>query len=296
MERKTSIKWFVSNSFWGLCGHILPTKIYLSLRYRIIFGKWINWKNPTSFTEKLQWLKVYGHGEQYTHLVDKLLVKDYVASIVGEKYVIPTLAVWDSIDSIDSYNLPNQFVMKCNHDSGSIVICNDKATFDCNEAKKAISKVFRRNYYFVGRETPYKRVHRKVFAEKLIRCTSGGDLKDYKFFCFNGMPRCFKIDFDRFVDHHANYYDMHQNLLPFGEVWPSPDQNRKMIIPDNFDEMVSVASSLSRNIPFARVDLYNNDGVILFGEITLYPTSGFGPFTDPEWDLKLGEWLDLSTV
>ncbi len=278
---------------WWCLGRTLPSKLYLSLRYRQVHKRWINWEDPEYFTEKLQWLKVYGKGQAYAHLVDKVQVKDYVAKRVGSQYVIPTLEVWDSPNDIDIEKLPNEFVMKCNHDSGSLILCRDKNELNVADARESLSKVFRADYYLTGRETPYKYVKRKIFAEELIKSEHGKDLLDYKFFCFNGEPRVFKVDFDRFVDHHANYYDIEKNLLPFGEVWPPFDHSKVIEFPDNYDEMVDVARKLSDGLPFARVDLYNNDGRILFGEITLFPTSGFGPFTDVEWDKKLGDWLIL---
>lgn len=292
-SNNNSITWKISNLVWKCLGYTLPDKWYLSLRYRLIFKRWINWKNPVFFTEKLQWLKVYGPGKEYSSLVDKIKVKDYVSSRVGEQYVIPTLACWDSPEQIDATCLPNEFVLKCNHDSGSLIICHNKKELDIESAKEKLIAVFHSDYYRTGRETPYRYVERKVFAEKLIHCSSGKDLMDYKFFCFNGVPRVYKVDFDRFVNHHANYYDIDQNILPFGEVWPPYDHSRSIEMPENFEEMVEIARKLSQGLAFARVDLYNNDGQILFGEITLFPTSGFGPFTDPEWDKTLGSWIKM---
>lgn len=294
MKQETpSLSWKVTNSIWYVLGRALPTKMYLSLRYRLLFGRNINWANPKFFTEKLQWLKVYGYGKSQTLLVDKVKVKAYVSEKIGSKYVIPTIAVWNSPNEIDVSSLSDGFVLKCNHDSGSIVLCRNKDEIDIDIVKKELAKVFHSNYYWSGRETPYKYVERKVFAEKLIQSSKGQELMDYKFFCFNGEPKIFKVDFDRFVDHHANYYNINCKLLPFGETWPPPNHTKEIIMPDNFSEMVEIAKKLSDGLPFARVDLYNNDGEIFFGEITLFPTSGFGPFTDEKWDKQLGDWLVL---
>lgn len=293
MEENKGLSWAISNFVWFILARILPKKWYLSLRYHLLYGRWINWKRPQYFTEKLQWLKVYGYGKKETVLVDKVLVKDFVKSKIGEQYVIPTYQVWDDPSKMTFSSLPEQFVLKCNHDSGSIIICNDKKELDIRETKSKLSKIFHTNYYWMGRETPYKYVKRKVFAEKRISSVFGKELMDYKFFCFNGEPKIFKVDFERFVDHHANYYDIQQNLLPFGETWPPPMPSKVIEMPENFEEMVNIAKKLSEGLPFVRIDLYNNDGEIYFGEVTLFPTSGFGSFTDDEWDKKLGEWLIL---
>ena len=259
----------------------------------MLFGRWINWATPRYFTEKLQWLKVYYYGENEAHLVDKILVKDFVKDKVGEDRVLPTLGAWSSADDIDFNSLPDECVLKCNHDSGSIFFSRAGRPIRREEVQSIFAKELRRNYYWTGRETPYKFVEPKVFAEPLMKCSYNEDLRDYKFFCFNGEPKIFKIDFNRFVDHRANYYDVLGNLLHFGEVSPPPSFEQELHIPNNLSEMVDVARALSQNLPFARVDLYNVDGKVIFGEITLFPTSGFGRFTDDEWDLHLGDWLTL---
>lgn len=293
MKHNNSLKWRFTNSFWFVIQRVLTAKMYLSLRYRLLFGRWINWKNPRFFTEKLQWLKIYYYGEKESHLVDKVRVKDFVSQCVGRDYVLPTLATWSKADDITFDTLPQEYVLKCNHDSGSVFFSKNDCPINRQAAKHEIAKLLNVNYYWTGRETPYKYVEPKVFAEPLMRSSLEGGLRDYKFFCFNGEPKVFKIDFNRFIDHHANYYDIHGNLLPFGEVSPSPLYEQEIDVPDNLHEMVDVARKISKDLPFARVDLYNLDGKIVFGEITLFPTSGFGRFTDDEWDLRLGSWIDL---
>ena len=289
-----SLKWCLTNFFWFLAQRLLPAKIYLSLRYRLLFGYWVNWENPKALTEKLQWLKLYRYGENESHLVDKIKVKEYVAQVVGEQYVVPTIGSWSKVDDIPFDTLPEEYVLKCNHDSGSVFIATKGMVLNREMIKKQLAKRLQTNYYWTGRETPYKFVEPRVFAEPMIKSSAEGGLRDYKFFCFNGCPKVFKIDFYRFIDHHANYYDVEGNLLPFGEVSPPPSFEKKLDVPENLSEMVEVARKLSHGLPFARVDLYNVDGKIFFGEITLFPTSGFGQFTDPQWDERLGEWVDLS--
>ena len=420
----------------------LPDKIYLSLRYRCKMGRWINWKDPKTFTEKLQWLKVNDYKPEYTKMVDKLAAKDYVAQRIGEQYIIPTLGVWNCVEDIDWDSLPNQFVLKTTHGGGGcgVVVCSDKTHFDETKAIKKLQASMHSSAGKTYREKPYLNVPRKIIAEKfmaesnvventkpsdlqdykffcfngepkflyisdspnhklaflntdwtkaefgrsdyvpltdippkpdnldemlevarklsegkahvrvdlynvdshiyfgeltfytgagfipfepkeydkvlgeMLILPSGGvkikiiinnnnveikevssfeELKDYKFFCFNGKVKFFKIDFGRFVDHHANYYSPEGKLLPFGEKGLEPDPNHIEIIPENFDNMISIAEKLSNGFKFLRVDLYNVKGKIYFGELTFYPAAGMGAFIPEEWDEKLGSFLNL---
>lgn len=279
----------------------LPDKLYLSLRYRCKMGHWIDWKNPKTFTEKLQWLKVYDYKPEYTKMVDKLAAKDYVASRLGEEYIIPTLGVWDRVEDIDWDSLPDQFVLKTTHGGGGggVVVCSDKTHFDKAKAIKKLRTSMHSNAGKTYRERPYLNVPRKIIAEKFMAertakvNTKNSDLPDYKFFCFNGKVKCFKIDFGRFVDHHANYYSPEGKLLPFGEKGLEPDPNHIEIIPENLDKMIVIAEKLSDGFKFLRVDLYNVKGKIYFGELTFYPAAGMGAFVPEEWDEKLGGMLNL---
>lgn len=417
----------------------LPDKLYLSLRYRCQMGHWINWKNPKTFTEKLQWLKVYDYKPEYTQMVDKLTAKDYVAERIGQEYIIPTLGVWDRVEDINWDSLPDQFVLKTTHGGGGcgVVVCSNKANFDRTMAIKKLQISMQSNAGKTYREKPYLNVSRKIIAEKFIAvrkpkqndkvvdmpdykffCFNGEpkflyisnfpnhelvflntdwskvefersdykaltnippkpenldemldiarklskgkahvrvdlynvnkhiyfgaltfytgagfisftpkeydkvlgemlklpsgevkfyiknneitqveqetpfeDLKDYKFFCFNGKVKCFKIDFGRFVEHHANYYSPEGKLLPFGEKGLEPDPNHIEIMPENLNEMISIAEQLSNGFKFLRVDLYNIKGKIFFGELTFYPAAGMLPFVPEKWDDKLGKYL-----
>ena len=294
-NKNNSIGWKLSNLCWTIIQRVLPAKAYLSLRYRVIFGRWVNWDNPTAFTEKLQWLKVNYYGRRESFMVDKIKVKEYIKEILGEEYVIPTIGEWDSASNIDFDSLPSEYVLKCNHDSGSIHFHKKDAPINRHKVVKELNKVLKTNYYWIGRETPYRYVKPKVFAEQLIENDAIGELRDYKFFCFNGEPKVFKIDFDRFDDHKANYFDIEGNLLPFGEVNPPPVQDVNLEIPRNLPEMIDAARKIAKNLPFVRVDLYNINEKIMFGEITLFPTSGFGRFTEDIWDDLMGSWLTLPT-
>lgn len=279
-------------------GFMIPDKLYLSLRYRCIMGSWINWKNPQTFTEKLQWLKLYNRKPEYTKMVDKYAVKEYVVNLIGEEYIIPTLGVWDKPEDIDWDSLPNQFVLKTTHGGGGggVVICKDKATFDKTTAIAKLKESMASDIYSGLREWPYKDVPKRIIAEKFMapeKSPAPKDLLDYKFFCFNGMVRFFKVDFGRFVEHHANYYSPEGELLEFGEQGLEPDPNYPIELPNNLGEMIALAEKLSANEPFLRVDLFNVNGNIYFGELTFYPASGMLPWTTEEADKEIGKYLKL---
>lgn len=277
--------------------------LYLKILYFFqMRGKKLHLKNPKSFNEKLQWLKIYDYKPEYSTLVDKLAVKSYVESCIGNKHIIPTLAVWDSVEEIDWDSLPNQFVLKTTHGGGGcgVIVCTDKTNFDRIKAINKLKRSLRTNIGQTYREKPYLNVPRKIIAEKYIAehiINSNGakvDLQDYKFFCFNGKVKFFKIDFGRFVEHHANYYSPNGDLLPFGEVVCKPDPNHVENMPTNLSEMIRLAETLSANYKFLRVDLYNVNGKIYFGELTFYPAAGMGAFIPKEWDEKIGDFLTLS--
>lgn len=274
---------------------IIPDRLFLELLFPLRTGYKLDLNNPKTFNEKLQWLKLYNRMPEYTKMVDKAEVKNYVADIIGKEYIIPTLAVYDSVEDIDFDALPDQFVLKCTHDSGGIVICKDKSKINQKATIKKLLKCLNRNYYYLNREWPYKNVSSRIIAEQYMEddvSTSLG-LNDYKIFCFNGKVRFFKIDFGRFIEHHANYYDTNLQLLPFGEASCPPIPNVCFQIPSNIYEMFSLAERLSFGIPFVRVDFYDVNGHIYFGEITFFPASGMGNFIPNEWDRKLGNMILL---
>ncbi len=266
---------------------------FLMKIYKKRMGYDLNLNRPSTFNEKLQWLKLYDRNSLYTKMVDKFEVKEFVATHIGEEYIIPTLGVWNNFDEINFTELPNQFVLKCTHDSGGLLVVTDKNSLNRMDVQKQFEKCLRRNYFYPGREWPYKNVKPRVIAEKYMEDSDSGDLKDYKFFCFNGKVKCFKSDFDRFVDHRANYYDIDMNLLPFGEKVCLPDFSREFDKPENFEKMIQLAEKLAEGIPFLRVDFYNVNGKIYFRELTFYPASGFGKFEPEEWDEILGSWIKL---
>lgn len=279
-------------SMMGLLNWMSDEK-YIKKRWETTFPEKLNLNDPKTFNEKLQWLKLYNRIPLYSTLVDKYKVKKYITEKIGKEYVIQTLGVWEKFDEIDFDSLPNQFVLKCTHDSGGLVICKDKQAFDKKNAKQKINRSLKKNYYYHGREWPYKNVKARIIAEQYMEDTETKELRDYKFFCFNGKVKCFKIDFDRATHHRANYYDENGSLLPFGEAVCPPDHSRNIKLPKELNKMIELAERLATDIPFVRVDFYDANGHIYFGEMTFYPASGFGKFIPEEWDYKLGEWLTL---
>lgn len=275
-------------------GKFLPDKQYISLKYRICIGKKLNWNKPEALTEKIQWLKLYDRNPFYTTLVDKYAVKQYVSNLIGPQYVIPLLGVYNSPDEIDFSSLPSQFVLKCTHDSGGLVICKDKRALNIEEAKKKLKKALKSDYYKKTREWPYKNVPRRIIAEKYMADESGYELKDYKIFCFNGEPEFFRIYFDRFSNTpSAISYDIKGNHIPFGSIGKSSTSNKSIRVPETMPKMIELARVLSKGLPFARIDFYSVNGNIYFGEITLYPWSGWEKLYPEGWDYKFGEMLQL---
>lgn len=274
---------------------LIPDRIYLQIVYFRHFKKFIDFDNPKTFNEKIQWLKLNYRKEEYTNLVDKYRVKQYITKLIGEEYVIPTLGVWKNVDDIDFKSLPEKFVLKCNNDSGGIVICKNKKDFDEVKAKSFLKERLKNNGYWYGREWPYKNVKPCIIAEKYMEDSISKDLKDYKFFCFNGSMEFFDIDIDRFIEHRSNYYDRNGNFLPFGKTYCPPDYTKKIEMPKNLDKMIELAETISHNTVLSRIDFYEIDGQV-YGEITFYPGSGFSPFTDEKWDYKLGDMIDLPNI
>lgn len=256
----------------------------------------MNLQNPKTFNEKLQWLKLHDRNPLYSKLVDKYEVKEYISDILGEEYIIPTIGIYNSFDEINFDEIPNQFVIKCTHDSSSVMICKDKKSFDFLECRKRINAALHKNYYYGGREWPYKNVKPRILIEKYMVDDKFQELRDYKFFCFHGKVRYFKIDFNRFTNHGANYYDENKKIVSIGEVICPPDFDKEIIFPKSLDKMIELSEKISSKIPFVRVDFYDVNGKIYFGEITFYPASGFGQFTDSKWDEELGKLIDIRKV
>ena len=283
---------FIVLSYMGFFKKMDDRK-YLEIVCKIRTRKKLNLDNPKSFNEKLQWLKLYDRKPEYTTMVDKYAVKQYVADIIGEEHIIPTLGVWDKFDDIDFNMLPNQFVLKCTHDSGGLVICRDKQHFDVKAAKRKLNKSLKRNFYYSGREWPYKNVPPRIIAEKYMEDSETSELWDYKFFCFDGKVYCCLICSGRYSSKglHFTFLDRNYNVLPFECGCPS--EKNGLPKPSQYDKMIELAEQLSQNIPFVRVDFYEIDGNVYFGELTFFPVSGYIQFDPKEWDLKLGNMIKL---
>lgn len=266
---------------------------YIRLRYKIVTGEKLNLKNPKTFNEKMQWLKLNDRKDIYTTMVDKYEAKKFVANIIGEEYIIPTLGIYDKFEDIDFDKLPSQFVLKCTHDSGGVVICKDKNKFDFEKEKEKINQHLGENYYYAGREWPYKNVKPRIIIEKYMEESGKEDITDYKMMCFNGKVRCSFICLNRRSEEGLNvdFYDTNWNKMPFERHY----KNSKILTPKpkNYDLMVELAEKLSKDTKFLRVDFYEVEGKVYFGELTFYPGAGLEEFNPKEWDRKLGDWIDI---
>ena len=273
---------------------LLPDKLYLQILYLKHFHRLIDFQNPISFNEKIQWLKIHDRNPLYTTLVDKLKMKEYLREVLVKDYTVPTLAVWDSPDKIDFNLLPNQFVLKWNHDSGSIVICKDKSTFDTAGALKKLQHGAKFNGYWYGREWPYKNVPQRVFAEPYIEDKETHELRDYKLFCFNGEVRLLLIASDRQTpgeETKFDFYDMHLKHLDI--VNQHPNAYNPPQPPKSFPLMKRLAEKLSKGFIHLRVDFYEVNGEVYIGELTLYHGSGLMTFSPNHWYSILGSWIEL---
>ena len=283
---------FKVHSLLGLYNN-MPDEEYICKMYKIGTGKELNINEPSTFNEKLQWLKLNDRKPYYTTLVDKHLVKLEISKMIGEEYVIPTLGVWEKFEDIDFDALPNQFVLKCTHDSGGLVICKDKEKFNYNSARKKINKCLRRNFFFTGREWPYKNVKPRIIAESYLD-NNGIDLEDYKFHCFNGEVKFILVCRDRFSSNGLteDFFDIEWNHLDVRRT-NHPNSETEIKKPRNYEKMVELAMILSKNIPFVRVDFYDVNGKIYFGEVTFFPASGFERFIPDSFDQIAGEWIKI---
>ena len=286
---KLIVIYLINKSFF------LPDKVYLKWKFRLIMGYKLNLRNPQTFNEKLQWLKLYDRNPEYTKMVDKYEVRKYIKEKIGEEYLIPILGVCERFDDIDFDNLPNKFVIKCNHDSGGLVICKDKSKLDIESARRKINSSLKRNYYYSGREWPYKNVKPKILIEKYMEDKVNKELIDYKIMCFNGKPKFSFTCTERYKGGlKVTFFDLNWEKMTFTRHYPSSDI--KINKPINYDKMLDFSKKLSENIPFVRVDWYEINGKLYFGELTFYPGCGFEEFEHKEWDLKIGKYIDLSKV
>ena len=290
---KLIIRHFKLKRLYGKYGRSLIDEEYLKQMYKLRVGKDLNLENPKTFNEKLQWLKLYDRNPEYTKLVDKYEVKKYIADTIGEEYVVPTFGVYDSFDEIDFDSLPNQFVIKCTHDSGSLMICKDKSKFNVKKAQKYFTKKLAYNYYWNSREWPYKNVKPRIIIEKYIKSDSNSVPNDYKLLYFNGEYKCAFVVSERFSSSgiKVTFFDKEWNRLPFEREYPSANYNINK--PKHYDKIVLLAKKLAKNHIFVRIDFFQVEDMLLVGELTFFPGSGFEPFQPDEWDGKLGEFIKL---
>ncbi len=284
---------FQVNAARGLYNN-MPDEEFLCMLFRLKMGYDLDLEKPTTFNEKLQWLKLHDRRPEYTMMVDKFAVKDYVAEKIGAQYIIPTLGVWNNFDEIDFNKLPDQFVLKCTHDSGGIFICKSKESFDKKNAKRKLEKHLERNFYYFAREWPYKDVQPRIMAEKYMGEEDKG-LIDYKFYCFHGEPRFLYVSEGLGGNHrHAKmiFIDLKWNKTPFQRTdFMAFDEIPSK--PNGFNAMKELSEKLAEGMPFIRVDWYSVGGKVSFSELTFFPGAGCTPFSPPEWEMEIGNWLHL---
>jgi hypothetical protein len=272
-------------------------ELFLKTKYRLIFARRLDLEHPTTYSAKLQWLKLNDRRSEYTRMVDKIEGKKYVASVIGDEYIIPTLKMYDSVNQVNFDELPKQFVIKCTHDSGSVIVCKDKDKLDKKKALEKLNKGLKQNFYYQTREYPYRSVKPRLIAEQYMEDESGYELKDYKIFCFNGQPKMSFVASDRQKegeDTKFDFYDLEWNHIPVTNGHPCSKNGIPK--PKNYEKMLEIAAKLSEGIPHVRVDLYNINGKIYFGELTFFHWSGFMPYEPDEWDYKFGSYLQLPSV
>ncbi len=275
----------------------VPDSIYVKILYKAMTGETLHLRKPTTYNEKLQWLKLHDRKPEYQQMVDKYEVRQYIKDLFGEEYLIPYYGVYDSFDQIDFEALPEQFVLKCTHDSGSVIICTDKSNFSIDDAKEKLSKAMTKNYYNTYREWPYKNVKPRIIAEKYMVDESGDDLKDYKIMCFNGQAKIIETHENRFTEgktHTQTFYSREWEKLQIVQEGLSPvtEKREKPIL---MDKMIEMSETIAKDMYHARIDWYIIESKIYFGEITFYDGSGFEKFPKKEDDLFLGSLLDIGS-
>ena len=277
---------------WRRISRYIPSdKLFLKIYYRLGMGEKLDLRNPVTYTQKIQWLKLHNTNPIYTKMVDKYEAREIVKNILGEGYLIPLLGKWDKYEEIDFHLLPLKFVLKTTHDSGTTIICHDKNLFDYHSAKKKLTKALKRNYFYLSREYPYKNIVPKIIAEEFIQESENGYLADYKFFCFNGIPELLLIVTNEKDKKYNNFFDINFNPLELSTGFEfSPYEIDK---PENYDHMVEIAKRLSSGIPHVRIDLYNIHGMVYFGEFTFHHSGGLIQFSDIMWNKWLGDIIML---
>lgn len=274
---------------------LIPDKTWIKYVFRNANGYNLNLDQPVTFCEKIQWLKLYNRRPEYIEMVDKYLAKKYVADKIGDEHIIPTLGVWDRPEDIDFDSLPNRFVLKTTHNSGGVLICRNKEEFDRADAIRFLNEQLRHEIYYITREWPYKNVKRRIIAEQFMD-TGGSDLTDYKFFCFDGEPLYCQVIANRSTNETIDFYDPQWNHQEFNGLQSVGKAAVPQAPPQALDKMLAIARILSKGHVFLRVDLYDINNKIYFGELTFYPNSGLGTFTPEIWNKKLGDLINLNPL
>ncbi len=276
-------------------GRFISDEKFVRWSYYLTFHRKLNLENPQTYNEKLQWLKLYDRHDEYAQMVDKCEAKKYVASIIGEEYIIPTLGVYNSFDEINFDELPNQFVLKCTHDSGGVAICRDKSTFDFEKAKKLLSRNLKRNKYWTSREYPYKNIRPRIIAEKYMEQEDGESLRDYKVLCFHGKAKLIELHRFRYTDKQSqDFYDINWNKTSISQGGGFIDKSDCLFPkPENLGNMLHLSELLTKDMIHCRVDWYDIAGSLYFGELTFFDGSGLDPFDDNKDDLLLGSWINV---
>lgn len=291
-EEKLSFKRRLYRKTCYLFGKYMPDKLYIQMLYEVRLGEKCNLKDPKTFDEKLNWLKLYDRNPKYTELVDKYAVREYIKDKIGEEYLIPVLGVWDDPEKIDFSALPDEFVLKCTHDSASVIICKNKKELNIEEAKSKLKKSMGINYFYPCREWPYRDVRPRIVAEKYMVDESGSELKDYKIYCADGTPYLIQVDFGRFTKHERNLYDTDWNYIDKQIEYPK-NPGHQIRKPESLDKMLELAAVLSKGIASVRTDFYDINGKVYFGEITFYQEGGFARFEPKEYARELGDMIKL---
>lgn len=274
--------------------NLIPDKMYLKIRYRLKRGEKLNLSHPVNYNEKLNWLKLYDRNPEYKSMVDKFSAKEFAASIIGKEHIIPNIGVWDRFEDIDTEALPDKFVLKCTHNSGGVCVCTDKASFDFQKAGKKLSEELKKDYYYFGREWVYKGIKPRILGETYMTDESGSELKDYKVFCFNGVPKMIEVIYGRYTGKSGcNLYTPDWECLDGASVHFPSDKSHVIARPDKLEEMLDYAAKLSKGIPHVRVDFYITGDTVYFGEMTFFHSNGFGGFVPKEFNKMLGDWIEL---
>ena len=273
---------------------IISDKLYVKYSYRVSTNEKLNLDEPITYNEKIQWLKLYDKNPQYVNLADKYLVRDYISNLIGGEYLVPLIGIYNNVDEIKWSDLPNKFVLKCNHGSGTNIICKNKDELDIKDAIKKLKYWMKTNYYWYSREWPYKNIKRKIICEKYLEEPTGESVKDYRFFCFNGVPHFIAVDFN-ITDKtktRRNLYNMNWELMDVGVSYP---QQREVIVekPYSFDKMIEICRILSKGIPHVRVDFFSLGRKFYIGELTLYHQSGHGKFSSDQFAKYVGRLIQL---